>query len=253
MDIDTFIHEAIFGEKEQHRIFYYLMWENLQEVGYVITDESGYEIDSVFKAVALQNLVGEFAYRLYDTVNETGYEDVLEYLGTLAIGEDDILQYCENDPEILVEPEDFELTVKNALDTITERTADKLLEEFSADDLFDYLFTATYDFEQDFTYEFEDTDEFQAFVDSNADQLDNYKEEYPAVMRWVEGGMVCLANDKYLYKKGPGFRSLLLCIVCYLLLLFPLPTLFPAACSCWAISAKPADMAEIMRTVSSLV
>ena len=188
MDIDTFIHEAIFGEKEQHRIFY---WENLQEVGYVITDESGYEIDSVFKAVALQNLVGEFAYRLYDTVNETGYEDVLEYLGTLAIGEDDILQYCENDPEILVEPEDFELTVKNALDTITERTADKLLEEFSADDLFDYLFTATYDFEQDFTYEFEDTDEFQAFVDSNADQLDNYKEEYPAVMRWVEGGMVC--------------------------------------------------------------
>lgn len=191
MDIDTFIHEAIFGEKEQHRIFYYLMWENLQEVGYVITDESGYEIDSVFKAVALQNLVGEFAYRLYDTVNETGYEDVLEYLGTLAIGEDDILQYCENDPEILVEPEDFELTVKNALDTITERTADKLLEEFSADDLFDYLFTATYYFEQDFTYEFEDTDEFQAFVDSNADQLDNYKEEYPAVMRWVEGGMVC--------------------------------------------------------------
>lgn len=191
MDIDTFIHEAIFGEKEQHRIFYYLMWENLQEVGYVITDESGYEIDSVFKAVALQNLVGEFAYRLYDTVNETGYEDVLEYLGTLAIGEDDILQYCENDPEILVEPEDFELTVKNALDTITERTADKLLEEFSADDLFDFLFTATYDFEQDFTYEFEDTDEFQAFVDSNADQLDNYKEEYPAVMRWVEGGMVC--------------------------------------------------------------
>ena len=191
MDIDTFIHEAIFGEKEQHRIFYYLMWENLQEVGYVITDESGYEIDSVFKAVALQNLVGEFAYRLYDTVNETGYEDVLEYLGTLAIGEDDILQYCENDPEILVEPEDFELTVKNALDTITERTADKLLEEFSADDLFDYLFTATYDFEQDFTYEVEDTDEFQAFVDSNADQLDNYKEEYPAVMRWVEGGMVC--------------------------------------------------------------
>ena len=191
MDIDTFIHEAIFGEKEQHRIFYYLMWENLQEVGYVITDESGYEIDSVFKAVALQNLVGEFAYRLYDTVNETGYEDVLEYLGTLAIGEDDILQYCENDPEILVEPEDFELTVKNALDTITERTADKLLEEFSADDLFDYLSTATYDFEQDFTYEFEDTDEFQAFVDSNADQLDNYKEEYPAVMRWVEGGMVC--------------------------------------------------------------
>ena len=77
----TFIHEAIFGEKEQHRIFYYLMWENLQEVGYVITDESGYEIDSVFKAVALQNLVGEFAYRLYDTVNET---DMRMYWSTWA-------------------------------------------------------------------------------------------------------------------------------------------------------------------------
>ena len=153
----------------------------------------------MFKAVALQNLVGEFAYRLYDTVNETGYEDVLEYLGTLAIGEDDILQYCENDPEILVEPEDFELTVKNALDTITERTADKLLEEFSADDLFDYLFTATYDFEQDFTYEFEDTDEFQAFVDSNADQLDNYKEEYPAVMRWVDGGALTAKIQKFVF------------------------------------------------------
>ena len=77
MDIDTFIHEAIFGEKEQHRIFYYLMWENLQEVGYVITDERGYEIDSVFKAVALKNLVSGFADRLYDTGNETVDEDVM--------------------------------------------------------------------------------------------------------------------------------------------------------------------------------
>ena len=76
-------------------------------------------------------------------------------------------------------------------DTVAQDGRFYAVEEFSADDLFDYLFTATYDFEQDFTYEFEDTDEFQAFVDSNADQLDNYKEEYPAVMRWVEGGMVC--------------------------------------------------------------
>ena len=66
-----------------------------------------------------------------------------------------------------------------------------MLEEFSADDIFDYMFTATYDFEQDFTYDFEDTDEFQAFVDSNSEQLDSYKEEYPSVMQWIESGMIC--------------------------------------------------------------
>ena len=70
-------------------------------------------------------------------------------------------------------------------------TADKLLEDFSADDLFDYIFTATYDFEQDFAFDFEDTDEFLAFVDSNTERLDEYKEEYPSVMRWIESGMIC--------------------------------------------------------------
>ena len=66
-----------------------------------------------------------------------------------------------------------------------------MLEEFSADDIFDYLFTAAYDFEQDFTFDFEDTDEFQAFVDSNTERLDEYKDEYPSVMRWIENGMIC--------------------------------------------------------------
>ena len=69
--------------------------------------------------------------------------------------------------------------------------ADKMFDEFSADDIFDYMFTATYDFEQDFTFDFEDTDEFQAFVDANTEKLDEYKEEYVSVMRWIEGGMVC--------------------------------------------------------------
>lgn len=191
MDLDNFIDEAIFGEEENHKIFYQLIWENFKEIGFVVTDEPGNEIDCVFKAVSLQNLVGEFIYRLYDEVNETGYEDVLEYLGTLAIGDDEIFDYCNDNPEIDCDPDDFELTVKNALDYITGITADKMLEEFSADDIFDYMFTATYDFEQDFTYDFEDIDEFQAFVDSNSEQLDSYKEEYPSVMQWIEAGMIC--------------------------------------------------------------
>ena len=66
-----------------------------------------------------------------------------------------------------------------------------MLEEFSTDDIFDLMFTATYAFEQDFTFDFEDYDEMQAFIDTNHDQLDNYKEEYPSVMNWFEAGMIC--------------------------------------------------------------
>ncbi len=191
MNIEDYIHEAIFEEKEQHRCFYELIWDNFKEVGFVITDEDGYEIDAVMKAVALQNLVGEFIYRLYDEVNETGFEDVLEHLQNLGFGEDEILSYCENHEEIETDEDDFEVTMKNALDYTTEITADKMLEEFSADDLFDYMFTATYEFEQDFVFDFEDYEEMQAFIDTNHEQLDNYKEEYPSVMRWIEGGMIC--------------------------------------------------------------
>ena len=75
--------------------------------------------------------------------------------------------------------------------TADHGNADKMLDEFSADDLFDLMFTASYAFEQDFTFDFEDYDEMQAFIDTNHDQLDNYKEEYPSVMNWIEAGMIC--------------------------------------------------------------
>ena len=155
MDIESYIQEAIFGENEQHTCFYQLIWDTFNEV------------------------------------NETGFEDVIDYIQTLGYGDEDILNYCKSDPEIEVDENDFDLTVKNALDYITEITADKMLDEFSADDLFDLMFTASYAFEQDFTFDFEDYDEMQAFIDTNHDQLDNYKEEYPSVMNWIEAGMIC--------------------------------------------------------------
>lgn len=191
MNLDSFIYEAIFEEKPKFKIFYELVWEQFKEDGFVVTDEDDMEIDSVLKAVALQNIVGEFNYRMYDEINETGLEDVTDYLASLNIYEDEITAYCEANSRISVDPDDFETTVKNALDYTTEIVANKLLENYSADDLFDYIFTATYDFEQDFTYDFEDTDEFQAFVDANNERLDEYKEEYPSLMRWIEAGMIC--------------------------------------------------------------
>lgn len=191
MNLDSFIYEAIFEEKPKFKIFYELVWEQFKEDGFVVTDEDDMEIDSVLKAVALQNIVGEFNYRMYDEINETGLEDVTDYLASLNIYENEITAYCEANSRISVDPDDFETTVKNALDYTTEIVANKLLENYSADDLFDYIFTATYDFEQDFTYDFEDTDEFQAFVDANNERLDEYKEEYPSLMRWIEAGMIC--------------------------------------------------------------
>lgn len=191
MDIENYIEEAIFEETEKHKCFYQLVWDNFKEDGFVITDEEGHEIDAVIKAVALQNLVGEFIYRMYDEVNETGYEDVIDYLQNLGYGEEDILAYCEENEEIEIDEEDFGLTVKNALDHTSEIVADKMLEEFSADDIFDMIFTVTYDFEQDFTFDFEDYEEMQAFIDTNHDQIDNYKLEYPSVMSWIESGLIC--------------------------------------------------------------
>ena len=139
---------------------------------------------------ALPIFVGEFIYRLYDEVNETGLEDVIEYLQTLGYTEDDMITYCKSTEKIDVD-DDFELTVKNALDYTTEITADKMLEIFPADDLFDYFFTATYEFEQDFTFDFEDYEEMLAFVDTNQGQLDNYKDEYENILRWIKSGMIC--------------------------------------------------------------
>lgn len=191
MDINSYIYEAIFEETPKFRIFYELIWEQFKEDGFVITDEDGYEIDCVLKAAALQNIVGEFNYRLYDGINETGLEDVIDYLANLDIYEDAIIEYCESKPQIDIDDEDFELTVKNALDYWTEVVADKMLENYAPSDIFDYLFTATYDFEQDFTFDFEDTDEFLAFIEANSERLEEYKEEYPSVLGWVESGMVC--------------------------------------------------------------
>lgn len=190
MDIESYINDGIFSENNQHLCFCQLIWETFKESGFVITDEEGNEIDSVIKAVSIQNLLGEFIYRLYDEVNETSLDDIVEHCANLGFTEDDIIAYCEGEENIDVD-DDFELTVKNALDYTTEITADKMLEEFSADDLFDYMFTATYAFEQDFVFDFEDYEELQAFIDTNQGQLDNYKEEYSSVMRWIESGMIC--------------------------------------------------------------
>ena len=101
-----------------------------------------------------------------------------------------MITYCQSTEKIDVD-DDFELTVKNALDYTTEITADKMLEIFPADDLFDYFFTATYEFEQDFTFDFEDYEEMLAFVDTNQGQLDNYKDEYENILRWIKSGMIC--------------------------------------------------------------
>ena len=115
MDIESYIQEAIFGENEQHTCFYQLIWDTFKESGFVITDEDGHEIDAIFKATAIQNLLGEFMYRLYDEVNETGFEDVIDYVQTLGYGDEDILNYCKSDPEIEVDENDFDLTVRMLL------------------------------------------------------------------------------------------------------------------------------------------
>ena len=190
MDLASYLRESIFEEKEKYTYLYDLIWANFEEDGFAVTDEENNEIDCILKAYAVQNLIGEFVYRLYDEVNETSFEDVIESLATLGIDEEAIIDYCYENEDIDTDDEDNEITIKNALDYTTEVVADKLLELFSADDLFDYFFCATYDFEQDFIFAFEDTEEFQAFVDSNTERLDEYKEEYPAVMSWIEGGMI---------------------------------------------------------------
>jgi hypothetical protein len=190
MGIDDYIYESIFSEKQKHYVFYSLIWEQFKEDGFVIADEAGREVDCIFKAIAIKNLLGEFEYRIYDEVNETGFEDIVNACADIGIGDDEILEYCEAQEEIDCSG-DFEATIINALEYISELVADKMLEDYSDNDLFDYMFTVTYDFEQDFTFDFEDSDELLAFVDSNQDRLDQYKEEYESVLDWVSGGMIC--------------------------------------------------------------
>lgn len=191
MNLDSFIYEAIFEETPKHKVFYELVWEQFKEDGFVVVDEENTEIDCVFKAVAIQNLIGEFNYRMYDEINETGFEDVVDYLSKLGIDEEAIIDYCQNSEAIFNEYEDPESILKNGLDCITELVAEKLLENYSTDDLFSYLFTITYDFEQDFVYEFEDSEELLAFVDANSEKIANYKEEYSSLYDWIDMGMDC--------------------------------------------------------------
>ena len=58
MNLSDYIHETIFEEKENQVCLYELFWENFEEEGFVITDEDGHEIDCVFKAFAIQNIIG---------------------------------------------------------------------------------------------------------------------------------------------------------------------------------------------------
>lgn len=190
MDLSSYLHEAIFEEKDKYTYLYELIWDNFEEDGFAVTDEEGHEVDAVFKAIAIKNLINEFVYRMYDEANETDFQEIITNLANLGIGDEAAIDYCYENPEIDADDEDDGLTIKNALDYTTEIVADKLLELFSADDLFNYFFAATYDFQQDFTFVFEDVDEFQAFVDSNTDRLDEYKEEYPSVLNWIESGMI---------------------------------------------------------------
>ena len=190
MDLSSYLHEAIFEEKDKYTYLYELIWDNFEEDGFAVTDEEGHEVDAVFKAIAIKNLINEFVYRMYDEANETDFQEIITNLANLGIGDEAAIDYCYENPEIDTDDEDDGLTIKNALDYTTEIVADKLLELFSADDLFNYFFAATYDFQQDFTFAFEDVDEFQAFVDSNTDRLDEYKEEYPSVLNWIESVMI---------------------------------------------------------------
>ncbi len=190
MNLSDYLQEAIFQEKEKFAPLYQLLWNSLEEDGYVAPDDPDTEVDCVFKAIAIRNLIGEFVYRMYDEVNETGINDIRQHLATLGIDDDAIVDYCYENPEIDADDEDDDITVYNALSFITGEVADKLLELFSFEDLFDYFFTATYDFEQDFVFAFEDADELMAFADANQDKLDSYKDEYESVLSWIENGMV---------------------------------------------------------------
>ena len=66
MDLSSYLHEAIFEEKDKYTYLYELIWDNFEEDGFAVTNEEGHEIDAVFKAIAIKNLINEFVYRMYD-------------------------------------------------------------------------------------------------------------------------------------------------------------------------------------------
>ena len=134
MDLSSYLHEAIFEEKDKYTYLYELIWDNFEEDGFAVTDEEGHEVDAVFKAIAIKNLINEFVYRMYDETNETDFQEIITNLANLGISDEAAIDYCYENPEIDANDEDDGLTIKNALDYTTEIVADKLLELFSADD-----------------------------------------------------------------------------------------------------------------------
>ncbi len=191
MNIEKYIFESMFSTNEQNLVFYELIWNQFVEDGFIITDTEGYEIDCVFKAVAMQNLLNEFIFRLYDSVNETEPENVSNCLEQLGYNEDDLKNYIEKIPDALCDGNSLEEDLKTMFDYQTEHVADKMLEDFSASAIFDLMFASTYDLEQDFTYDFEDSDELCAFIEANSGRLDIYKSEFPSLYEWIENGMIC--------------------------------------------------------------
>ncbi len=191
MNLEKFINDTIFEVEGKNKVFYDLVWSQFIEDGFVIVDSDGCEIDSVFKAVALINILNEFSYRLYDSVNETEPEDAIRFLEQLGIQNDEIDEYIKSDSEAFCEGDNFEDDLKCYFDYETEIVADKLLEDYTAEALFDLMFATTYEFEQDFVFDFEDSDELCAFVDANSEKLDIYRTEFSSVYDWIESGMVC--------------------------------------------------------------
>ncbi len=190
MDLEAFIHQTIFEVKENYTCLFELFWESFSFDGFVTTDEEGYEIDAVIKAIAIKNIISEFAYQMYDSGNDVSYEEFVNLLSDIGFDEEAIVDYCYEDENMDVDDENNDITFQKALEYMSRVVSEKMLENFSADELFNFFFTATYDFEQNFVYRFEDVDEFLAFIEANDEKLDTYKEEYRSVLMWIEDGMI---------------------------------------------------------------
>lgn len=117
MDLSSYLHEAIFEEKDKYTYLYELIWDNFEEDGFAVTDEEGHEVDAVFKAIAIKNLINEFVYRMYDEANETDFQEIITNLANLGIGDEAAIDYCYENPEIDTDDEDDGLTIKMRLTT----------------------------------------------------------------------------------------------------------------------------------------
>ncbi len=190
MDIEDYINEEIFHDDGNRHVFYKYIWEIFSESGYVIPDENESEIDCIFKAVAMKYILSEFEFRLFDCANDMDANTITDYLLNIGKNEEEINDYL-NSQTNASEYDELTQGIEITLNCLTRETAEKMLEEFSADELFDLMFTATYDFELDFTYNFEDSDELCAFIEANQDKLELYKDEFSSVLDWINEGMIC--------------------------------------------------------------